>query len=59
MVFEVDHPLTQADKQRRMSSSGLKIKENHKFVAVDFTKDDLGEKLLASGFDKEKSSFFS
>lgn len=33
MVFEVEHPLTQADKQRRMSSSGLKIKENHKFVA--------------------------
>lgn len=42
-----------------MNSSGLKIKKNHKFVAVDFAKDDLGEKLLASGFVKEKPSFFS
>ena len=59
MVFEVDHPLTQADKQKRMGLAELKVKENHKFVAVDFTKDDLGEKLLAGGFDKDKPSFFS
>lgn len=58
-IFEVDHPLTQADKLRRIGRAGLKIPDNLRFVAVDFSKDDLAEKLKENGFDKSEKAFFS
>ena len=58
-VFEVDHPLTQADKEERIRRAGWAVPEKLHFVPVDFTKDDLGTTLLSAGYSPEKKSFFS
>lgn len=58
-VFEVDHPLTLKDKTARLEKIGSLAKDNPKYVAVDFSKDDLSEKLRESGFNEAVLSFFS
>ena len=58
-VFEVDHPLTQADKLERITRAGWTIPDNLAFVPVDFTKDSLTERLTAAGFDLSVKSFFA
>lgn len=58
-VFEVDHPLTQADKRERITRAGWTISDNLTFVPMDFTKDSLTERLIAAGFDPPAKSFFS
>lgn len=58
-VFEVDHPLTQADKLERIARAGWTVPDNLTFVPVDFTKDSLAERLIAAGFDPSAKSFFS
>ena len=58
-VFEVDHPLTQADKLERIARAGWTVPDNLAFVPVDFTKDGLTERLIAAGFDPSVKSFFS
>jgi len=58
-VFEVDHPLTQIDKKERIARIGWKIPNNLIFVPLDFTKDNVAERLIASGFDPKAKSFFS
>lgn len=50
IVFEVDHPDTQRDKQARLRSLDLRAREV-RFVSVDFTRDDLDERLAAAGHD--------
>ena len=57
-VFEVDHPLTQADKRERIAHAGWTVPDNLAFVPVDFTKDSLTERLIAAGFDPSAKSFF-
>ena len=58
-VFEVDHPLTQADKKERIARAGWTIPDHLTFVPVDFTRDNLTECLIAGGFDPSVKSFFS
>ena len=58
-VFEVDHPLTQADKLERIARAGWTVPDNLTFVPVDFTKDSLAERLIAADFDPSAKSFFS
>ena len=58
-VFEVDHPLTQADKLERITRAGWTVPDDLAFVPVDFTKDDVAERLIAAGFDSSVKSFFS
>lgn len=58
-VFEVDHPLTQADKRERIARAGLVVPEKLTFVPMDFTRDSLAEHLPAAGFDPTVRSFFS
>ena len=58
-VFEVDHPLTQADKRKRVLRADWAIPKNLTFVPVDFSKDRLKEPLIAGGFDPSAKSFFS
>ena len=58
-VFEVDHPLTQADKKERIARAGWTIPDNLTFVSVDFTKDSLTERLIAADFDPSVKTFFS
>lgn len=59
MIFEVDHPLTQAFKVTRLQERGISIPDYVKFVPVDFTKDSLITELKKMDFDEEKLSFFS
>ena len=58
-VFEVDHPLTQADKKERIARAGWTVPENLTFVPVDFTRDSLAGQLITGGFDPTAKSFFS
>ena len=58
-VFEVDHPLTQADKKERIGRAGWTVSDNLTFVSVDFTKDSLTERLIDGGFDPSVKTFFS
>ena len=58
-VFEVDHPLTQADKLERITRAGWTVPDNLTFVPVDFAKDNLAERLIAADFDPAAKSFFS
>lgn len=58
-VFEVDHPLTQADKRERIARAGWTVPDNLTFVPVDFAKDNLAERMIAVGFDPAAKSFFS
>ena len=58
-VFEVDHPLTQADKLERITRAGWTAPNNLTFVPVDFTKHSLAERLITAGFDPSVKSFFS
>ncbi len=58
-VYEVDHPATQAWKKEQVKKiEGERQAEEVKFVAVDFTKDDLSLKLEEAGFDRNKKSFW-
>ncbi len=57
-IFEVDHPLTQADKRQRIARAGWDVPENLTFVPMDFTTDDLAESLLSQGFQKDVKTFF-
>ena len=58
-VFEVDHPLTQADKLERITRVGWKIPDQLTFVPVDFTKDNVKKCLIDAGFDPLEKTFFS
>lgn len=58
-VFEVDHPLTQADKRARIARAGWAVPENLTFVPVDFTSDSLRERLISGGFVPSVKTFFS
>ena len=50
VVYEVDHPDTQREKVARAATLERVAREVH-FVAVDFTRDQLDEKLAAAGHD--------
>src|SRR5262249_5683396 len=54
IVFEVDHPATQAVKRRVMAKLGTP--QNVNFVAVDFERDDFVEKLTDAGFNRAQLS---
>jgi len=59
IVYEVDHPVTQAFKRRRLKEIGMKIPENVRFVPVDFKTDSLRGELMKSGFNEELISYYS
>lgn len=50
--FEVDHPATQVDKQRRARAGGVV------FVPVDLLVDELDEALVSSGFATDAPAVF-
>jgi methyltransferase (TIGR00027 family) len=59
MVYEVDHPSTQAWKQRLLAEAHMRAPDSMKFVAVDFERDSLGERLAAAGLRRDRPAFFS
>ncbi|MEH7075865.1 class I SAM-dependent methyltransferase [Neobacillus drentensis] len=59
MIFEVDHPATQAFKINRFQEVGMEFPTNVKFIPVDFKSNSLRDELKKSGFDEQKYSYFS
>lgn len=57
-IFEVDHPDTQAAKQRKLQRFG-EIPKNVEFVAIDFEKESIADALSRSSFKQDKPAFFS
>ncbi|MBT9332536.1 class I SAM-dependent methyltransferase [Paracidobacterium acidisoli] len=59
MVFEVDHPATQAWKRCMIDAAGFQISHSVRFAPVDFERETLAEGLAAAGFCADKPAFFS
>ena len=57
-IFEVDHPDTQAAKQKKLKEFG-EIPTNVEFVAIDFEKESIADVLARSGFQQDQAAFFS
>jgi methyltransferase (TIGR00027 family) len=57
IVFEVDHPATQEAKRERVKDLERTAREA-RFVAVDFTKDDLDAKLAEAEHDASKPTMW-
>lgn len=57
-VFEVDHPVTQADKLKKIEHIFGRIPEHASYVSVDFDTQTLSERLLSSGYDPNLVSLF-
>jgi methyltransferase (TIGR00027 family) len=58
-VFEVDHPATQGWKRKQLQEVGIDIPHSLHFVAVDFEKERLADRLQSSGFDPAAPAFIS
>src|SRR6516165_10010429 len=59
LVYEVDHPATQAWKRQRLAETQLALPPWLHFVPVDFERDDLGEMLVGAGFQQHSPAFFT
>ena len=59
MIYEVDHPATQAWKRQRLAEAQIALPPWLILVPVDFERDDMGEKLVAAGFQQNSSAFFT
>jgi len=57
VVLEVDHPATQELKRERVSALE-RVAREVRFVAVDFTKDDLDAKLAEAGHDASRPTMW-
>jgi methyltransferase (TIGR00027 family) len=58
-IYEVDHPATQAWKRERLAEAQIALPPWLIFVPVDFERDDVGEKLFATGFQQNSPAFFT
>src|SRR5579872_5437772 len=58
-VYEVDHPATQEWKRQRLVEAEIALPPWLIFVPVDFERDDVGEKLVAAGFQQNSPAFFT
>jgi methyltransferase (TIGR00027 family) len=58
-VFEVDHPMTQAWKRRRLAEAGIAVPASLTFTPVDFERDTLADGLASAGFDRNTPAFFT
>lgn len=57
-IFELDAPLTQQVKRDKLARKNISIPQNVKFIAMDFNKDALVEKLAEGGFAPNRCSLF-
>jgi methyltransferase (TIGR00027 family) len=57
-VFEVDHPATSLAKQAKIGALFGEKPANIAYVAVDFTVDELSDKLLEHGYRPARSTVF-
>jgi methyltransferase (TIGR00027 family) len=59
LIYEVDHPATQAWKRQRLAEAQLALPPWLTFVPVDFERDDLVEALAGAGFQQNSPAFFT
>ena len=57
-IFEVDHPASQATKLRKLAEIFSEVPTHVTFVPIDFTEQDLAERLLAHGYDPQLKTLF-
>ncbi len=57
-VFELDAPVTQQAKIRKLRERNVELPANLKFIAIDFTKEALQQKLAIAGFQKKRPCLF-
>ena len=58
-IYEVDHPATQALKRQRLADAQIAHPPSLVLVPVDFEREDLGEQLVAAGFQQNSAAFFT
>src|ERR1700691_3468505 len=58
-IYEVDHPATQAWKRQRLAEAQIALPLWLILLPVDFERDDMGEKLVAAGFQQNSPAFFT
>jgi methyltransferase (TIGR00027 family) len=58
-IYEVDHPATQAGKRERLAEAQIALPPWLIFVPVDFERDNVGEKLVAAGFQQNSPALFT
>ena len=58
-IYEVDHPATQAWKLERLADAQIAVPPWLILVPVDFERDDVGENLVAAGFQQNSPAFFT
>ena len=58
-IYEVDHPATQAGKLERLAEAQIALPPWLILVPVDFERDNVGEKLVAAGFQQNAPAFFT
>ena len=58
-IYEVDHPATQAWKRQSLSEAQIPLPAWLTLVAADFEREDVGEKLVAAGFQQNAPTFFT
>ncbi len=56
-VFELDHPTTQRDKQRRLAAARIPVPGHVAYVAHDFEGGSMTAALEAAGFDPDTRTF--
>jgi len=59
VLFEIDHPATQAYKRQRLAELGWAQPANLHYLPVDFTRQRLSDRLADSPFDPGLPVFFS
>jgi len=58
-IFEIDHPVSQAAKRRRLQELGVPVSENLEFIPVDFSRETVAEALDRSRYSPNDRGFFS
>ncbi len=59
VVFEIDHPATQAMKRQRLADCGVDASTSVEFVAADLSAETLESALARSSFQPTRATFFS
>jgi methyltransferase (TIGR00027 family) len=57
-IYEVDHPATQAWKRQSLTEAQITVPPWLTFVPVDFEQDEVGDELVAAGFQPNSPAFF-
>jgi methyltransferase (TIGR00027 family) len=58
VIFELDAPVTQTAKIMRYKEKGIATPENLVFIPVDFERESISDRLVESGFKRDRKSLF-